>query len=167
MRDQRDRGFASVPERVGEMRGVELRLEQETVVAFFGMDGEPEVRHIGFLQLGANLGLVVGVEAAVAVDREDEKLLVAAAGEKGMRAGGFGVLEEIELLPGVDDSQVAVRIEAVDEFLALIKHVALENGRDAIPGDVGLGLDDIDAGDRKSTRLNSSHEWISRMPSSA
>ena len=23
------------------------------------------------------------------------------------------------------------------------------------------------AGDRKSTRLNSSHEWISRMPSSA
>ena len=25
----------------------------------------------------------------------------------------------------------------------------------------------IDHGDRKSTRLNSSHEWISRMPSSA
>ena len=27
--------------------------------------------------------------------------------------------------------------------------------------------DDFDLGDRKSTRLNSSHEWISRMPSSA
>ena len=26
---------------------------------------------------------------------------------------------------------------------------------------------DITTGDRKSTRLNSSHEWISRMPSSA
>ena len=25
----------------------------------------------------------------------------------------------------------------------------------------------VDAADRKSTRLNSSHEWISRMPSSA
>ena len=25
----------------------------------------------------------------------------------------------------------------------------------------------LDEGDRKSTRLNSSHEWISRMPSSA
>ena len=25
----------------------------------------------------------------------------------------------------------------------------------------------LGAGDRKSTRLNSSHEWISRMPSSA
>ena len=32
----------------------------------------------------------------------------------------------------------------------------------------GLGLDDVrKAIDRKSTRLNSSHEWISRMPSSA
>ena len=30
--------------------------------------------------------------------------------------------------------------------------------------DVGEGVDE---GDRKSTRLNSSHEWISRMPSSA
>src|ERR1044071_9502263 len=30
---------------------------------------------------------------------------------------------------------------------------------------VGAGL--REAGDRKSTRLNSSHEWISRMPSSA
>ena len=31
------------------------------------------------------------------------------------------------------------------------------------------GLDHISTGDvdRKSTRLNSSHEWISRMPSSA
>ena len=45
--------------------------------------------------------------------------------------------------------------------------------------DLGLGADDIDLygkykakvplelSDRKSTRLNSSHEWISRMPSSA
>ena len=30
---------------------------------------------------------------------------------------------------------------------------------------IAVGL--IGAGDRKSTRLNSSHEWISRMPSSA
>ena len=34
----------------------------------------------------------------------------------------------------------------------------------------GLGVDNVVVeidGDRKSTRLNSSHEWISRMPSSA
>ena len=30
-----------------------------------------------------------------------------------------------------------------------------------------LNVSAIEAGDRKSTRLNSSHEWISRMPSSA
>ena len=30
-----------------------------------------------------------------------------------------------------------------------------------------LAADDVAGADRKSTRLNSSHEWISRMPSSA
>ena len=30
-----------------------------------------------------------------------------------------------------------------------------------------LGVKEINAGDRKSTRLNSSHEFVSRMPSSA
>ena len=30
-----------------------------------------------------------------------------------------------------------------------------------------MGLASVTHGDRKSTRLNSSHEWISRMPSSA
>ena len=29
------------------------------------------------------------------------------------------------------------------------------------------GVTELNSGDRKSTRLNSSHEWISRMPSSA
>ena len=32
---------------------------------------------------------------------------------------------------------------------------------------VPLGIGDVVTIDRKSTRLNSSHEWISRMPSSA
>ena len=31
----------------------------------------------------------------------------------------------------------------------------------------GMPSEDFDYEDRKSTRLNSSHEWISRMPSSA
>ena len=34
-------------------------------------------------------------------------------------------------------------------------------------GKGGLSMESIDSLDRKSTRLNSSHEWISRMPSSA
>ena len=36
-----------------------------------------------------------------------------------------------------------------------------------MPGTSGLVLFDRLVEDRKSTRLNSSHEWISRMPSSA
>ena len=37
-----------------------------------------------------------------------------------------------------------------------------------LPPVVMLRLPQVDwTGDRKSTRLNSSHEWISRMPSSA
>ena len=32
---------------------------------------------------------------------------------------------------------------------------------------IGPGTIRLDNGDRKTTRLNSSHEWISRMPSSA
>ena len=68
-----------MPEGVGEVRGIELGLEQETVVAFFGMHGEAEVRDSGFFQLDANFRLVIRIETAVAVDREDEVLLVAAA----------------------------------------------------------------------------------------
>ena len=33
--------------------------------------------------------------------------------------------------------------------------------------DLNLEIDSLKNADRKSTRLNSSHEWISRMPSSA
>ena len=33
--------------------------------------------------------------------------------------------------------------------------------------DLGTVVTDLEKSDRKSTRLNSSHEWISRMPSSA
>ena len=33
--------------------------------------------------------------------------------------------------------------------------------------DALMKLKEVDPRDRKSTRLNSSHEWISRMPSSA
>ena len=35
------------------------------------------------------------------------------------------------------------------------------------PTTLYLGIDPTAPSDRKSTRLNSSHEWISRMPSSA
>ena len=46
------------------------------------------------------------------------------------------------------------------------REVAVAVQADAAEGHAAAGEDD-EAGDRKSTRLNSSHEWISRMPSSA
>ena len=39
--------------------------------------------------------------------------------------------------------------------------------RTKLPGAELIVLPEGEAQDRKSTRLNSSHEWISRMPSSA
>ena len=42
----------------------------------------------------------------------------------------------------------------------------IDTGKVILDGDLTLTVN-ITSKDRKSTRLNSSHEWISRMPSSA
>ena len=87
---------------------------------------------------------------------------------------GIGTPVEVEVLHGID---LAL---AGGEFVALIgpsgsgKSTLLNliglldrptSGSLALSGAETTTLDD--AADRKSTRLNSSHEWISRMPSSA
>ena len=53
--------------------------------------------------------------------------------------------------------------------LAMLRMIAIDRskGRDAMTQVIRVGKERLDDGDRKSTRLNSSHEWISRMPSSA
>ena len=61
-----------------------------------------------------------------------------------------------------------------------MKRVLLKLSGEALAGDKKTGFDEatcigvanqvkqlVDQGDRKSTRLNSSHEFVSRMPSSA
>ena len=48
-------------------------------------------------------------------------------------------------------------------FVKPVSRFAIEVGFD----DGAHGIVDLADIDRKSTRLNSSHEWISRMPSSA
>ena len=52
------------------------------------------------------------------------------------------------------------------KLIALYKY-AITNGADYIFQTDSDGQTDPNELDRKSTRLNSSHEWISRMPSSA
>ena len=63
-----------------------------------------------------------------------------------------------------DIVHVDEEIEALDAPKASTKVEDLEAEGD-IAADYLEGL--LDILDRKSTRLNSSHEWISRMPSSA
>ena len=55
----------------------------------------------------------------------------------------------------------------------ILDHYKRPHHKGLTPGDVQVHHlnpscgDEITLSDRKSTRLNSSHEWISRMPSSA
>ena len=53
-------------------------------------------------------------------------------------------------------------IHADPSWPAIIARVAAEHGVEVSPESLVVAEQD-----RKSTRLNSSHEWISRMPSSA
>ena len=55
---------------------------------------------------------------------------------------------------GADIRQLLEDVHSLEEALPL-------------PNNAHLAFRKIEAIDRKSTRLNSSHEWISRMPSSA
>ena len=56
-----------------------------------------------------------------------------------------------------------MHVNAVNKLAASFEHIE--------PAEVGnhqrILVGELSGGDRKSTRLNSSHEWISRMPSSA
>ena len=75
-------------------------------------------------------------------------------------------------IPATDEPlQTTISISG-DNLLQTFGSTALGAGAGAAIGAIGgsiLGSTGTGAviGDRKSTRLNSSHEWISRMPSSA
>ena len=68
--------------------------------------------------------------------------------------------------PGPGNAVELADTPVFDSLWATCPHGEL----DASGRDVGLPtgqMGNSEVGDRKSTRLNSSHEWISRMPSSA
>ena len=97
-----------------------------------------------------------------------------------MRRAGAIVAEIHELVreaarPGASTAE----LDAIAER-CITRHGATSNfkGYHGFPSVICVSLDhevvhgipgdrEIKEGDRKSTRLNSSHEWISRMPSSA
>src|ERR1044071_2076329 len=57
------------------------------------------------------------------------------------------------------------RVKTIGEQIALIRHDGHDRREVHVDAEHSQHLA-RDATDRKSTRLNSSHEWISRMPSS-
>lgn len=66
------------------MRGVEVGLEEEGVVAFGGVHGDVDSGDVGLFEVADEFCLFFGVEAEVGVDGEDEELM----------PGGFAAGEE-------------------------------------------------------------------------
>ena len=66
----------------------------------------------------------------------------------------------------MNDSTVSIVSGAASGIGAACVHRLAARGDVVIGFDLSRSVDQV-VRDRKSTRLNSSHEWISRMPSSA
>ena len=73
--------------------------------------------------------------------------------------------KKAKALQGKVDS---TKLYPLADALTIVKDCATAKFDESIDVAVQLGIDakKSDQVDRKSTRLNSSHEWISRMPSS-
>ena len=88
----------------------------------------------------------------------------------------WGDLDKTGHIHGVDSPAWRAELAHVDQLVAALRDALPDDAVLVVTADHGMvdvqhrvDLDDDPrlARDRKSTRLNSSHEWISRMPSSA
>ena len=114
--------------------------------------------------------------------KEGFSVVTAATGNEALvkfEQGGIDLVLLDLMIPEVSGIEVCKRIRS-ESSVPIIMLTAKDTEVDKVVG-LELGADDyvtkpyssreliarIRAVDRKSTRLNSSHEWISRMPSSA
>ena len=76
---------------------------------------------------------------------------------------GLGSLS-VQITPGGNTQATLAGLDANQFYLDTDGNFLFDAGSDIVGAKSDLKILDVD---RKSTRLNSSHEWISRMPSSA
>ena len=104
---------------------VKFGLDEEGVVPLVGEDGFFLYLSAGGVEEVGESVLLIGVKADVGADTEEEEGNAGAAlqglGEGGHACGGG----KVEALPGFEDEEVAVGIEAGHEFFALVEHVGL------------------------------------------
>ena len=70
-----------------------------------------------------HLFLLLGVEADIGVDAEDQKMLLPAPVEEGGEIPSTRVLDQVEILPEIHNSKVGIGIEPFYKFSSLVEHV--------------------------------------------
>ena len=70
-----------------------------------------------------HLFLLLGVEADIGVDAEDQKMLLPAPVEEGGEIPSTRVLDQVEILPEIHNSKVGIGIEPFDELPGLVEHI--------------------------------------------
>ena len=113
--------------------GIEMGFEEEGVVAFVGVDGDVLHGDAVSLELLDDVFLLVGVEADIGVDAEDEVVLMLAAVEDLGIVRCTAVAEEMVFDPPGAEVEVGVGVEAPDKFTALVEDVGFERGFDLVP----------------------------------
>ena len=138
-----EHGGSEIPQEMGELRGVELGFEQEGIVAFFRMDGAAEEGNVCGFQFGGEEFLFFGIKADIGIDGEEKEADMAQGAEE-IDSGGDGVSpKEVEVLPGFDDAEVGIGIEALDKFGSLMQHVGFLFAGGSIGSRIGRGGGDF------------------------
>ena len=70
-----------------------------------------------------HLFLLLGVEADIGVDAEDQEVLIPAPVEESQQTPGTRVSDQVEILPEIHNSKVGIGIEPFYEFSSLVEHV--------------------------------------------
>jgi len=97
------------------------------------MHGDVHRIDASILELGDELALLVWVETDIAADAEYQVFLVFAPCEGVSMRVRADLLEDVELLPDIEDTEISVRIKAGHELVSLMKHVRFQRTLNLVP----------------------------------